>query len=614
MAEGGPQLTPPDNPSGNSHLLDCPICLEQLRQPKCLPCHHSLCQECLTSYIIREVSGTSDTAVSFTCPVCRKLTHPVDKSEDKEDWAKQFPTDIAVVEMIELKNRSSEPHYCMPCQRKGNLMTSAKFWCKTTQSLFCESCKVDFHDMIHINCDVVDITETKSFLLNQSTSDKICNKHKEKMDYYCEDHKSIGCCKCITVGHRKCDAVATTEEYCEKLTSGHWLEEMRKSLQKGEKEMESLVKDFHLQLQSIADGKDTAMKNIDDLQEQIINRIEEMKKEITDDLIAKYKEERENLKVSSQKCERLKVAIQNTLESSTTAQQRNDHMDMILLYQRGQAEVESCRDLLREVQTSLSSISIEHEADLHMTSPRPALSFGKIIVRKQHQHTPADTNAFAKPLSERDVKELQKIYIKCPSDEYDCYSRGVVYLPDGRIVVGDDRNKKIKLIDTEGNVVDELKVNGSPYDMCMVDNTTVAVAMNINPGCICLVTVAPSKLILASEINIDKPCNGIAYRNGEFVVSSGRNVFIVTKDSPRAMTRQIHESSDTVFALSYDLNNGKLFTTHYASSTGSVVVGRLSSDNTYSSVLNVGVVEKALMAWTWTGKVTCMSVATVPTT
>ncbi|XP_021339533.1 probable E3 ubiquitin-protein ligase MID2, partial [Mizuhopecten yessoensis] len=210
----------------DSYLLDCPICLEQLRQPKSLPCLHSLCEECLSRYIVNEVSVTSDTVTSFTCPVCRTLTHPVDKTEDRVKWAKQFPTDSVSIKMIQLKNRTTEPHYCMPCQKKGKMTTSAQFWCKTNQSLFCQSCKMDFHDMIHINCGIVDITESKSFLLNQLTSDKTCDKHNENMDYYCVDHKSLGCCKCITVGHRKCEEVATTEDYCEKLESSSRLQEM----------------------------------------------------------------------------------------------------------------------------------------------------------------------------------------------------------------------------------------------------------------------------------------------------------------------------------------------------------------------------------------------------
>ncbi|XP_021355005.1 probable E3 ubiquitin-protein ligase MID2 [Mizuhopecten yessoensis] len=500
MAEGGPHPDPHSEDStlpklSDSQLLKCPICLEQLRQPKSLPCRHSLCEECLSSYIVSEVSGTSDTATSFICPVCRTLTHPVDKTEDKDKWAQQFPTDTVAIEMIQLRNRTTEQHYCVPCQRRKGTLVPAQFWCKTTQSLFCESCKVDLHDDIHVGCDIADMNSSENWQLRQNTSDKKCDKHKDEIAYYCEDHKSLGCSKCIIVGHRKCDNVSTTEDYCEKLNSSSQLEERKTYLQQGADDMESMIKDFYLRQQNIADDKDAVLKSIDDLQERMDKRIREMKKEITDDVITAYKQERENLKVSTQKCERLKVAIQNTLESSATALQRNDHMDTIRLYQKGQTELEACKDLVKEMQMSISTVSIEHEIDSDVTS----LNFGKIFVRKQQKHLPS-VPTLVKPLSQCNVKEIRKLNIICPSDQFDCALRGVVYLPDGRIVVGDRNNNNIKLINDAGDVVDELKLDGNPWDLCMVDNTTVAAAIP-SPGGIRVVTVTPSKLTLSSVIN-----------------------------------------------------------------------------------------------------------------
>ncbi|XP_021380208.1 tripartite motif-containing protein 45-like [Mizuhopecten yessoensis] len=589
MAEGGPHPDPhsedrtlPD--LSDSHLLECPICLEQLRQPKSLPCRHSLCEECLSSYIVNEVLGTSDTATSFICPVCRPLTHPVDKTEDKEKWAKQFPTDSVALEMIQLRNRTTEPHYCVPCQRREGTKIPAQFWCKTNESFFCESCKVDLHDNIHVGCDIVDMTAFENLQLRQNTSYKRCDNHKKKISFYCEDHKSLGCSKCIIVDHRNCDNVSTTEDYCEKLNSSSQLEERKTFLQQGADDMESMIKDFYLRQQNIADDKDAVLKSIDDLQERMVKRIREMKKEITDDVITAYKQERENLKVSTQKCERLQVAIQNTLASSTTALQRNDHMDTIRLYQKGEAELEACKDLVKEMQMSLSTVSIKHEIDSDVTS----LYFGKIVVQKQRRHCPG-VAALGKPLSQCKVKEIRKVNIKCPSDQLDCISRGVVYFPDGRIVVGDINNKRIKLINDAGDVVDELKFDGYPWDLCMVDNTTVAAAIE-SAGGIQVVTVTPSKLTLSSVLNKTKKYYGITYRDDEFIVTTGSEVCSVKRDGT---TKTLYRYTGYVYALSHDSKDGQLFIAHYTASTGSTVIGRLSTDNKYTDVLKVGVVKYA---------------------
>ena len=47
--------------------LTCPICLEQYRNPKTLPCHHSFCLDCLEEMVKRK---THKQVIS--CPTCRK--------------------------------------------------------------------------------------------------------------------------------------------------------------------------------------------------------------------------------------------------------------------------------------------------------------------------------------------------------------------------------------------------------------------------------------------------------------------------------------------------------------------------------------------------------------
>ncbi|XP_033731027.1 E3 ubiquitin-protein ligase TRIM56-like [Pecten maximus] len=118
MAEGGTSHDVPDSPGPprEARLLDCPICLEQLHEPKSLPCLHSFCQECLSTFITKDLSGKMASATAFPCPVCRKMTQPVNPSEDKEKWAQQFPANVIVKDLV--KSPALEPMYCKPCGRK----------------------------------------------------------------------------------------------------------------------------------------------------------------------------------------------------------------------------------------------------------------------------------------------------------------------------------------------------------------------------------------------------------------------------------------------------------------------------------------------------------------
>ncbi|XP_021346691.1 transcription intermediary factor 1-beta-like [Mizuhopecten yessoensis] len=582
MAEGG---LPPDL---DLHLLECPICLERLQQPKSLPCLHSFCQDCLWIYITKELSGKMASATSFPCPVCRRTTSPVNQTETKDKWAKQFPTNNVAHDIIQLGERSSEPIYCKPCQTKGNKTSPAQFWCKTMNISLCESCKVQLHDILHNDCDILDITVYVNTHCKHDKSVPRCDRHDEKMIWYCEDHQLLCCPESVIEDHRGCEEVTKTTEYFKKLKSGEQLKEMQAALKKGAEVMDSVVKDFDQQLQAMLQNQEIALQIISDLRRKVDKRLDKLQKDITDDLITLFKKEKRDMEASSQQCERLMNGMKNTLKSSIRAVEGNNDTETIVLYQRGQAEVESCKSLVRDMRKSFTSVSIEH----HIASGNDIISddaMGKIVVRKQPRCIPEGHIEFANPMSERRVKEIGKFSIKSPSDRKNCYAVGVVYLPCAHIVVSDYNNKKLKLFTDKGQYLDELAVQGYPRDMCLMTNNTVAVAVG-GPGGIRVVKVKASKLFLASEINMSnrKYCYGITHTDGKFVIgTSGGEVYSITQNGAAVL---LYTHNSTCWSLTHDRMTRNTFVSVSNTNPGSVVVSRLSADKPHRSVMSVGVV------------------------
>ncbi|OWF52268.1 tripartite motif-containing protein 2-like [Mizuhopecten yessoensis] len=194
------------------HLLECPICLERLQQPKSLPCLHCFCQDCLGIYITKELSGKMASATSFPCPICRRMTSPMYQAETKDKWAEQFPTNNAIQDLIQLRELSSEPLYCKPCQTKGYLNNPAKFWCKSMNLNFCEACREQHHDILHSDCGIVDININDITRFKPKKSAPRCDRHDKKIVWYCEDHQLLGCNVCIFKDHRRCEEVSTVTE------------------------------------------------------------------------------------------------------------------------------------------------------------------------------------------------------------------------------------------------------------------------------------------------------------------------------------------------------------------------------------------------------------------
>ncbi|OWF54246.1 tripartite motif-containing protein 2-like [Mizuhopecten yessoensis] len=428
MAEGGTDREQSSvdgamRQSLDSYLLECPICLEQLRQPKSLPCLHSFCMECLGSYITKELSGKMASASSFSCPVWRKVTEPVNQSEGKESWADQFPTNNLAVEILHQLQKTDKSIACKPCETKGNENVPAKFWCKHNNTYFCTDCKINVHDLLHEECEPQDISEINvSALLQQMASITGCGKHEEKMEYYCEDHETLGCSKCIILDHRKCELVTSAEDYRDKLRKSSKIDDLLEELRKSADAMEILIMDVSEQLKTMTLDQDTALQSLTDIRKKIDERFDVLQKDLTDKLISAFKEEKENLEISKQQCERLMFSIQNTLTSSDDAALKDDTVGTICLFQRGQAEVESCKELIQELERSSRSTSIKHEYDLDLLSVgnNTSLTMGKIVVNQQPRRLPSTVYSNTVPLSERQLKMTGQFTIKVASDKNDC--------------------------------------------------------------------------------------------------------------------------------------------------------------------------------------------------
>ena len=119
--------------------LTCPVCLDLYTNPKILPCHHSLCQECLEG-LPQEREAGGDTYY-LSCPTCRQRT------EVPREGVGAFPVAFTLNNLKEitqsLKKKGSDPHQDTCIDHDKPL------------DGFCETCKtvICFHCVVHSHKD-----------------------------------------------------------------------------------------------------------------------------------------------------------------------------------------------------------------------------------------------------------------------------------------------------------------------------------------------------------------------------------------------------------------------------------------------------------------------------
>ena len=81
-------------------LLECPVCLDQIKQPKMLQCQHSFCLDpCLQNMVVTEtLADYANGRKKIKCAICRKL-YVVDSLDT-------IPDNLQMKNLLEIRQKS----------------------------------------------------------------------------------------------------------------------------------------------------------------------------------------------------------------------------------------------------------------------------------------------------------------------------------------------------------------------------------------------------------------------------------------------------------------------------------------------------------------------------
>jgi len=180
-----------------TQIAECPICLEDCKNPKSLPCLHSFCLRCLQKHWKDQCTGDK-----VPCPVCRKeLTIP-------DEGLDALPHNFFLQNLIDAREASSEQPgevLCEACENdieenEGNI-SAATMYCVDCNQKLCRSCSRPHRAWKGGPHQVKELgAELTVKLIQQRGS--YCELHAGKqLELYCFDCEINVCMKCFAVEH-----------------------------------------------------------------------------------------------------------------------------------------------------------------------------------------------------------------------------------------------------------------------------------------------------------------------------------------------------------------------------------------------------------------------------
>ena len=124
----------------NDEFLTCKICYEHYKEPKCLSCLHTFCEDCIEQHVGAQRSYKYTDYREFSCPICRKKT--VIPSGGVRKLADNFL--ISNLNELMLSKKPSKIPYCDICKIINARERDATSKCVECQKHMCTPC-VQFH-------------------------------------------------------------------------------------------------------------------------------------------------------------------------------------------------------------------------------------------------------------------------------------------------------------------------------------------------------------------------------------------------------------------------------------------------------------------------------------
>ncbi|XP_072046768.1 E3 ubiquitin-protein ligase TRIM45-like [Amphiura filiformis] len=208
----------------NADLVQCSICHAAIDKPKALPCLHTFCLKCLTSWAQSSAKKHPDKYKdAVSCPTCRE-DFPLPKDGVKELRTNFFISKLK--ERNEIMGKLCKKDAKIPCTSCDNSDNRAFGRCVECNDFLCKKC-LDIHKSLRIlkHHHVLTLEElrTGKLTMHNLPKQEMCPKHtREVLYFYCETCDEPMCRACTVLDHplpdhKQIDLKTAAEERNDKL-------------------------------------------------------------------------------------------------------------------------------------------------------------------------------------------------------------------------------------------------------------------------------------------------------------------------------------------------------------------------------------------------------------
>lgn len=487
----------------------CSICLRNFSTPRYLPCSHTFCHDCLSEHI-KLSCDENDSPLGFLCPLCRVfIPEPGGFGECPPNaWVELFPENKFMSNVV-LKYGDLTGVLCGPCN-VDNVETEGSYWCRDCTEALCKDC-FKFHKRFQAlrGHEITTLRDASATLPPSHIDMDMCRKHgNRKMEVFCENHQTLCCILCLSFQHRGCKTVNLIEKISKKC--------------KKEKSypLEAEIAKLCKRLDETIMAEKSNIANIEELTERYEGDIRKAKADMVT-LLDKLEEKHLNelTKLSKQAKEKLEKSIKSFENRVSYLKHWKNLLQQRKEGQHTQTEFALVFFKLKEILVDMRRMKITKTSFLlqgdmcklfkKMTTLN---AYFDVNLTEDTTEIMADIN-----LKKAKLKLFKKITI--PRSD----TATGIFLTEELMLFADRKQQRCIVCDEDGSIIQEVKLPGTPWQMCM-DSTGKILVTIPRKKTIQVLHFENLTLIQGEEIKLRNRCRGIAAYDDTIIVATRQSL------------------------------------------------------------------------------------------
>ena len=368
---------------------------------------------------------------------------------------------------------SGRKNICNICE-KGDLIVTADYLCASCEQYLCGECKL-YHSRVnatksHQVLGTDEIPTLSSLTLgSEAMETPICTEHGRRFEHFCVNHLTSVCQTCKLIEHKACTSIIElTKAACDVYSEGHSRDIL--------KSMEALLDGFSKCNEKAQNSKDDLYKykdaEINKVKQTITNiksYVDKLGSAACEEIGAAFADELNKVEDRLHVCDVSSFQLQKRKTKLERAMELDDEESLFVIINSLTAEIKRKSTLLKEVLEDTSDIDIKFNVSYNIGRITQIIpNLGTVSVTESPSSQP-DTETVAIYTGE--------LKARTATDTRDPVIMSYKVLPDGRHLIVDNQNNKLKLYDSNNQYLSELVLPGIPLSVVILSDNEVMLSL-----------------------------------------------------------------------------------------------------------------------------------------